>query len=344
MFIERTSGNQAPPTNALWPPGIVVGMRFVLTSSITKLLPWTGSAVNIHVYRANSYTGSYTCSLWQSSSQALLGWCIIPTGSGAKWESASLSPPVTLSLDTEYRVGAYMSRGAYSLSMFTNQGQSQSYLATVYNPMYNTAVGGCYIYTGSVSTASAGFTFPFTNSNEWYGLDVLISGSDFVWNVFGKSSGSAVGSALQASIVPISVCVGDMIGSVEGGTTTGKYYQTGITQSLSEGNTAAPSLCIHYPGKWRFKWEVKKGVRKISVKVKQSSNVAGKRPSLVVRQNASIGIPNNVSASAAVSSDWVTIGPVQITPTRSGVVWVELWNNDNETMWSPAYFDTIVST
>lgn len=342
-YYERVSQNQSPPTNALWNPGIIVGMRFVLTSSVTKLIPWTGSVVNIHVYRANSYTGSYTCSLWESSSQALLGWCIIPTGSGAKWESGSLSPAVTLSLDTEYRVGAYMNRGAYSLSMFTNLGQSQSVLSPTYNPMYNTAVGGCYIFTGSISTAPAGFTFPVTNSNEFYGVDVLISGSDFVWNVFGTSTGSILTSR-PAVIASPKLNVGDLMGSVDGGVTTGRYFQTGVTQSLSEGNSSAPSLCIYYPGKWRFKWEVKRGVRKISVKAKQTSNIADYRPSLVVRSNPSIGILNDVSASAASSTDWVTIGPVTVTPTVSGVVWVELHNNDTQTFISPAYFDTIVST
>jgi hypothetical protein len=122
----------------------------------------------------------------------------------------------------------------------------------------------------------------------------------------------------------------------------GRNLIRGITQSRVEGSPAVPSLQITY-GFWRFRWVVKSGNRTISINTKQSASISP-RPSMIVKANKDIGITQDLSGSAAVSSDWVTIGPVAVTATSTGATWVELWNNQVSSSTDYAYFDHIVVT
>lgn len=133
--------------------------------------------------------------------------------------------------------------------------------------------------------------------------------------------------------------------SVRSDGTFGLSMMSGITRSYAEGSPSVPCLEIYEPTFWRFKWSVGGGNRTISVKCKQASNsVSASRPSLIVKANPSIGVNSDVSGSAPSSTGWVTIGPVSITPTASGSVNVELWNNSNTVTQDPAYFDHIAVT
>lgn len=131
--------------------------------------------------------------------------------------------------------------------------------------------------------------------------------------------------------------------SLLGDGTFGRYLQSGVTQSLSEGSpfSQTPSLQLNHPGFWRFRWSVVAGVRSVYVNAKQITGSL--RPSVVVKANTAVGLPNDVSGSAGAGSDWVTIGPVSFTSTNTGMVWVELWNNC-QTSLCPAWFDHIVTT
>jgi hypothetical protein len=122
----------------------------------------------------------------------------------------------------------------------------------------------------------------------------------------------------------------------------GRQLQAGVSRSNSEGNPAPPSLKLAKAGFWRFRWAVKSGTRTVTVYVKQAANTTP-YPSLTVRANTDIGVNSDASGTSPGGAGWVTLGPVAITPTATGAVWVELWNNlalDN----SPAFFDHIVVT
>jgi len=95
---------------------------------------------------------------------------------------------------------------------------------------------------------------------------------------------------------------------------------------------------------WRFRWRVRTGARSIQVNVKQAVNISP-RPSLIVKANPGIGINADVTGTAASNTGWVVIGPVNITPSSDGAVWVELWNNyDAQVYQAPCYFDHIFAT
>lgn len=118
----------------------------------------------------------------------------------------------------------------------------------------------------------------------------------------------------------------------------------GVRKDDSEGNPSAPCLAIDYAVPYRFRWPVRSGDRTIQVDAKQVSNIAGKRPKLVVKANPAIGVDLDVEGSAGAGTGWVTIGPLDVTPDADGILWVELQNVDTDTLYSPAFFDNIQVT
>jgi hypothetical protein len=102
--------------------------------------------------------------------------------------------------------------------------------------------------------------------------------------------------------------------------------QLGVIQNTVDGYPSAPSIQLTIHGFWRFRWTVTPGARTISVQVKQAAN-STPYPTIIVRKNASIGISADVTGTSPGGTGWVTIGPVTVTPSSEGVVWVELWNN-----------------
>lgn len=122
-----------------------------------------------------------------------------------------------------------------------------------------------------------------------------------------------------------------------------RHLQYGITKSISEGNPSTPSLQLIQVSMWKFRWVVKPGFRRVSVRVKQAYVYSGQRPTMTIKANSTVGLSADVVATASESTDWVTIGPVSFTATGTDVVFVELRNNLLIEGY-PAYFDHIVVT
>lgn len=125
----------------------------------------------------------------------------------------------------------------------------------------------------------------------------------------------------------------------DGSTAFGRNLQLGVTKSLAEGNPATPSLLLNQYGMWRFRWVIQSGARSISVLCKQANST--QRPSIIVKKNVNIGIPNDIVSVAASSNDWIQIPTISFTATGTDVTWVELWNNSIFYK-LPCYFDHIV--
>ena len=128
-----------------------------------------------------------------------------------------------------------------------------------------------------------------------------------------------------------------------GDDTFSRHMQTGVREELVDGYPSPPCLALDYPGFWRFRWQLAPGTQTISVWAKQVSNVTGKRPQMIVKANPAIGVAADVVGTAASSTGWTKIGPIGVTASAAGVVWVELWNKDTDTFYSTSYFDTIGS-
>jgi hypothetical protein len=94
-------------------------------------------------------------------------------------------------------------------------------------------------------------------------------------------------------------------------------------KSTSDGDPAQPSLEMTVAGKFRFRWRVASGTRTISVKVKNPTGLSP-YPILRVKANPDIGVNSDVTGTAIGGTGWQTIGPVTITPSADGAVWVEL--------------------
>jgi hypothetical protein len=150
-----------------------------------------------------------------------------------------------------------------------------------------------------------------------------------------KKSGATVGS------------VGVLRGITLGGPSTwtgegsfGRHLQVGVQRNDADGSPNVPCIQITYPGFWRFRWSVATGTRNISLQVKQARNLAP-YPTFIVKKNSAVGLGSDAVATSPGGAGWVTIGPLTLTFTATGVVWVELWNNIEHTN-SPALFDHLV--
>lgn len=125
------------------------------------------------------------------------------------------------------------------------------------------------------------------------------------------------------------------------GDTFDRHLKTGVREELVDGYPSPPCLALDYPGMWRFRWQVQPGTQTISCYAKQSSNVAGKRPSMIVKANPALGLAADVAGAAGASTGWVKISSLSVAVASAGVLWVELWNNDTDTFYSTAFFDNI---
>jgi len=122
-----------------------------------------------------------------------------------------------------------------------------------------------------------------------------------------------------------------------------RHLQYAITKNTTEGNPSAPCLELSHPGMWRFRWVIKPGTRRISIRTKQIRSVSNQRPSLTIKANSVVGLNSDLVVYAPSGTDWVDIGPVVFTATGTDMVWVEIRNN-LQLFNSPAYFDHIVAT
>ena len=135
------------------------------------------------------------------------------------------------------------------------------------------------------------------------------------------------------------VCIGDLT-SIHGDTFD-RHLQVGVREELVDGYPSPPCLALDIPGFWRARWQLSPGSQTISVWAKQVSNVAGKRPTLVVKANPAIGVSADIVGTAGSSTGWTKIGPLTVVATAPGVVYFEFHNNDVVTFQSPCYFDNL---
>lgn len=127
-----------------------------------------------------------------------------------------------------------------------------------------------------------------------------------------------------------------------------RSFSPSITQSFDAGNPSSPCLEISQPGYWRFRWVVKPGQRRISVRVKQIKAFPNMRPTMVIKSNPLVGLNSDAIVTAPYGIDWTVIGPYVFTATNIGLVFVELHNNlamsESPVMESKALFDHIIVT
>jgi hypothetical protein len=109
-----------------------------------------------------------------------------------------------------------------------------------------------------------------------------------------------------------------------------------------EGSGGPPCVVFEKPGRYRFRWPVDPGERTITVDCKYAPDAAP-RPTLRIRANTEIGVNADLVATAPAGSGWVTIGPLSITPSEKGGVWVELEGLSRADGFS-ARFDNVVAT
>jgi hypothetical protein len=287
----------------------------------------SGSAIGARFYKGSSDVQGHTGSLWSMAGVKLAtGFYVSESASG--WQSCSFSVPYTISASVFYMVTTHHP------SFYSNNATCPVIGPYVLNPLSSSGTAGAFIN-------SATEAFPTTqNTTNWEGVDVLFNDLGAIQISGSRSliSSQGVNGYLQG------INLGGPT-SMNGDSSNGRHLKTGVTQSAAEGNPSAPCLELDYPGMWRFRWAVQAGSqRTITAYAKQVSNVATQRPSLIIKADKSLGINADISGSAGLGTGWTTIGPVAVTPTVSGVVWVELWNNDTNTFLSPAFFDHIVST
>jgi hypothetical protein len=129
----------------------------------------------------------------------------------------------------------------------------------------------------------------------------------------------------------------------------GWQLQVGVKKSTTEGYPANPSILLGQPGAWRFRWQVQTGTQTISCYCKQAIN-ASPFPSMVARADSSLGLAADVTGTSGGGAGWVKIGPISVTVSGPGVLWVELranYKGMNASSanplgpWYPCYFDDI---
>lgn len=117
----------------------------------------------------------------------------------------------------------------------------------------------------------------------------------------------------------------------------------GVTRNTVEGSPDAPALSMDRANIFPVRWPVLASVANtFSIKVKQP--VAGTlRPRIYARADASLGVAADVEAVAAAGTGWLTIGPISVTPSASGVLQVIL-ENRTDAIPATCYWDGIATT
>lgn len=151
-------------------------------------------------------------------------------------------------------------------------------------------------------------------------------------------SGSFIGvtRGIAMSIAPTTMDGNDSFGL--------RHYVYGMSKELTDGSPTSPCIRLEYPGSfWRFRWVLKPGQRRISVRVKQMTKTGFLRPTLIVKANQNVGLTSDLIATAPDGDDWTVIGPIILTSTGTDMVYVQVWNNCQSSD-CPLYIDRIVAT
>jgi hypothetical protein len=133
--------------------------------------------------------------------------------------------------------------------------------------------------------------------------------------------------------------------STEGNDAFGlRNYIYGMSKETTEGSPNSPCIKLEHAGTfWRFRWVLKPGQRRISIRVKQMTRTGFLRPTLIVKANTTVGLTSDLVAIAPDNDDWTVIGPIILTSTGTDMVYVQVWNNCQSTN-CPLYIDRIVAT
>jgi hypothetical protein len=108
----------------------------------------------------------------------------------------------------------------------------------------------------------------------------------------------------------------------------------------SEGN-AAPCLRMDAPGSWSFWWPVDAGTIELTCDVRQAVNLSP-RPRITIKANPDIGVNSDVTGEAPSGTGWVTIGPLEVSPTGTGALRVILEaRHEGQDGVVPCYWDNI---
>ena len=299
------------------------------TFGVEFFVPVSMPVLGVSFWKSSLDTGVHTGGLYNTGGTLLAsGTFSGETATG--WQTLMFASPYWIAASTHYVAAVYHP---------THYGSAQS--AGSPPNYWNAAFTDAYapisvpVNAGRYKSPTAGIEYP-NNTTAWsyFVQPIMSNGEDGLRSLLGERG--VVGYLKGISLGGPTSLLSD--------TTFGRHLQIGVRQDTVEGNPSAPCLALDFPGFWRFRWGVAAGSHTLSVLAKQVSNVTGKRPSIIVKANPDIGVSVDVSASAGGSAGWVTIGPVTVTPTSAGVLWVELWNNDTDTFDSPAFFDHRVTT
>lgn len=294
----------------------------------TRFYSGVAGAVNgVRFYKFANMTEAHIGTLYDNAGTQL-AQITFAGESASGWQYMAFASPYTIAAQTPYVVAcSFPGHYAQTANYFTTIGK----YAIFTNPLY------CPVTSGRSLAWGGAPAFPTGTTETCYFVDV-----DFT-----PTSAWSAPAGIR-SFIGKQWIVGALQGITLGGPTSMiqdngfmRHMQTGVREELVDGYPSPPCLALDYPGFWRFRWQVVVGTQTISVYAKQVSNVAGKRPSMVVKANAALGVVADVSGSAGSSAGWVKIGPLSVTATTAGVLWVELHNNDTDTFYSPAFFDNL---
>ena len=88
----------------------------------------------------------------------------------------------------------------------------------------------------------------------------------------------------------------------------------------------SPSLQMRLGGRWGFWWSTLGGVANtIQVDANYLGYSAGYYPQIIVHRNSSLGLLTDTTVMGTSASGWQTLGPATVTPTTSGLLYVELY-------------------
>lgn len=303
-----------------WPAN-TKGFRF--TSSVA------GNVNGIRFWKLAGDSSTHTGLLWTVGSPGTELARVTFSGETASgWQYQAFASPYGISANTQYVASV-----SYSANLQPEPYQESFSLSSpspIISPLSSASSWSHLVVTP--------LTYPNTIEDRWYGVDIVfddLGNFVFLFPVVKSKTGlGCIVGALRG------ICLGGPT-SYSSDTTFGRHLQVGVRKELVEGNPSAPCLALDYPGFWRFRWQLISGTQTLSCYAKQVSNVAGKRPTMVIKANASIGVAADVPGTAGAGTGWVKIGPLTVVATAPGAVWVELWNNDTDTFYSTAYFDNI---
>jgi hypothetical protein len=121
-------------------------------------------------------------------------------------------------------------------------------------------------------------------------------------------------------------------------------FNAGISKSPTEGSLSAPSLVMDRAQVFSVRWPVVSGsANTFSIKVKQPG-CSTLPPRIVAKADASLGVNSDVVGTAAVGTGWLTIGPISVTPSVSGVIEVQLESRADCDFPALCYWDSISVT